>query len=184
MAGYDSQYYANRIQTPTPGHQPIYGQVPFNWITTLVTEVAPRNLSDPGVATPILIGVASKSGAIIESHWVASMAGSTTTGGGGYNSGGTTTTDYGYGTAADPTFIHVYTRREPDDKIFYLFSINLFTGSGQGQSRYSAGKMGFQILPDPQVAWRLEPGQEVYVALSRPVAAPGMNILIHGMHYS
>ena len=180
MTEYNRKYYTDRIQTPTPGHQPIYGQVPFNWLTNLDTQVAPFNLKDPGVASPLLIGVASKSGAIIESYWVGSLA-NRSPGSGGYG-GSPGTLDYGYGTAADPTLIHIYTRREPDDFIYYLFSINLFTASSG--TRYASGRMGFPILPQPELAWRLEPSQEIYVALSRPVAAPGLNMLIHGMHYS
>lgn len=178
MTEYNRKYYTDRIQTPTPGHQPIYGQVPLNWIANLSTQVAPRNLKDPGVASPLLIGVASKSGAVIESYWVGSLASRSASG--GY--GGTSAVDYGYGTAADPAEIRIYTRREPDDAVYYLFSINLFTTSAGG--RYATGRMGFPILPQPEFAWRLEPGQEIYVALSRPIAAPGINMLIHGMHYS
>jgi hypothetical protein len=183
MTEYNRKYYSDRIQTPTPGHQPIYGQVPFNWITNLEKQVAPRNLKDPGTASPLLIGVASKSGAIIESYWVGSLAERTTSGGGGYGGGGANSSvDYGYGTEADPTYIHIYTRREPDDAVYFLFSINLFAASFG--TRYATGRMGFPILPQPEQAWRLEPGQEIYVALSKPVAAPGMNMIILGMHYS
>lgn len=182
MTEYNRKYYTDRIQTPTPGHQPIYGQVPFNWITNLETQVAPRNLKAPGVASPLLIGVASKSGAIIESYWAGSLASRVVSGGGGYGGGSTSTLDYGYGTADDPTEIHIYTRREPDDAVYWLFSVNLFTASFG--SRYANGRMGFPILPQPEIAWRLEPAQEIYVALSKPIAAPGINMLIHGMHYS
>jgi hypothetical protein len=178
MTEYNRKYYSDRIQTPTPGHQPIYGQVPFNWIANLKDQVAPLDLRNPGTASPLLIGVASKSGAIIENWWSASL-GKTTTGG-GY--GGGSTTDWGVGTAADPTYVHIYTRREPDDAIYYIVSQALNSPVYDG--RYAGGRLGFPILPNPEIAWRLEPGQEIYVALSRPVPAGGINFMLHGMHYS
>jgi hypothetical protein len=182
MTEYNRKYYSDRIQTPTPGHQPIYGQVPFNWIANLEKQVAPRNLKDPGVASPLLIGVASKSGAIIESYWIASLAERTANSGGGYNEGPNSNVDYGFGTETDPVYMNVYTRREPDDAIYFVVGLNLFSASGGG--RYNIGRLGFPILPQPETAWRLEPGQEIYVALSRPIAAPGLNAMILGMHYS
>ena len=197
MTEYNRQdaYRTDRIQTPTPGHQPIYIQVPLNWLANLDTQVAPRSLRDPGVASPLLIGTASKSGAVLESFWIAGINPITTGGGGGGSGGGGTTstiTGWGFGTAADPLLIHMYTRRVPDEIIYFLFSINVFAvtafgnnGIGTGiPGQSGGGRVGFSILPNPEQAWRLEPGQELFVALNKPVPSPGLNILFHGGHYS
>ena len=182
MSEYNRQFYTDRIQTPTPGHQPIYTQVPFNWIANLSTQVAPRNLKDPGVASPVLIGVASKSGAVIESFFASSL-GSVPGIGNPYGGGGATTSEpTPFGTSADPIYVRIYTRREPDDEIYFITRINLFLASTV--PGIAAGRYGHSILPNPESAWRLEPGQEVYVALSRPVTAPGLNFFFLGGHYS
>ena len=183
MSEYNRQFYTDRIQTPTPGHQPIYTQVPFNWIANLSTQVAPRNLKAPGVASPLLIGVASKSGAIIEAFWAASL-GSVSGGisnpyGGG---GATTTVPEPFGTGPNPLFVRLYTRREPDDEIYFLAAINLTAATAA--PGLAAGRFGHCILPQPEIAWRLEPGQEVYVALSQPMPGPGLNLVLFGGHYS
>lgn len=192
MTEYNRQNYTDRIQTPTPGHQPIYIQVPLNWIANLDTQVAPRSLRDPGVASPLLIGTASKSGAIIESFWVTGINPTTTGGGGGGSGGGGTTptiTGWGFGTAADPLLIHIYTRRQPDEIVYFLSSINVLGSAlaviaAGAAGQFGGGRYGFPILPNPEVAWRLEPGQEVFVALSKPIPAPGLNFFMFGGHYS
>ena len=180
MPEYNRQFYTDRIQTPTPGHQPIYIQVPLNWMTNLSTQVAPRNLKAPGVATPLLIGVASKSGAIIESFFASSLG--TAPGVGSPYGGGGTSTPAPYGTSANPLEVRVYTRREPDDEIYFYTAINLLSASAS--TAFAAGRWGQPILPQPEIAWRLEPGQEVYVALNQPFAAPGLNFFLFGGHYS
>ena len=184
MSEYNRQFYTDRIQTPTPGHQPIYTQVPFNWITNLSTQVAPRNLKDPGVASPVLIGVASKSGAIVESLCAVSLG--SVSGGisNPYSGGGTgsVTVPASFGTASSPILLRIYTRREPDDEIYFISAVDLFAASaapGRISIRY-----GYPILPQSESAWRLEPGQEVYVALSQPMPAPGLNLVLFGGHYS
>ena len=182
MSEYNRQYYTDRIQTPTPGHQPIYMQVPFNWMTNLSTQVAPRNLKNPGVASPLLIGVASKSGSVIESFWAASLGVAPGIGNPYGGGGGSTSTPAPFGTADSPIDVRVYTRREPDDEIHFVNRISLFFSTVA--PGLASGRYGHGILPQPEVAWRLEPGQEVYVALSQPMAAPGLNFFLFGGHYS
>ena len=182
MSEYNRQFYTDRIQTPTPGHQPIYMQVPFNWMTNLSTQVAPRDLKAPGVASPLLIGVASKSGAVIESFWASSLGTVPGIGNPYGGGGGTVAVPAPFGTTASPVDVRVYTRREPDDEIYFVNRLNLpsFTQS----PGLAFGRYGHIILPQPEVVWRLEPGQEVYVALSQPMPAPGLNFFFFGGHYS
>ena len=157
MNTYNRAYYGDRVMTPTPGHQPIYTQVPLNWSANLTTQVAPRDLKTPGVASPLLVGVASRSGAILESYNLAFV-----------------------GAAGAPgSFLHLYTRREPDSEISYMTRIDLNSGGAQ----HISGRFPFLILPAPEQAWRLEPSQEVYVALSVAIPA-GLNVFFLGGHYS
>ena len=182
MSEYNRQYYTDRIQTPTPGHQPIYMQVPFNWIANLSTQVAPRNLKDPGVASPVLIGVASKSGAVIESFTATSLGSAPGISNPYGSGGGTISVPAPFGTASSPVVVRIYTRREPDDEIYFIHRFDLFAETRLPGLAY--GKFGYPILPQPELAWRLEPGQEVYVALSQPMPAPGLNLVLFGGHYS
>lgn len=182
MPDYNTPGYSDRIQTPTPGHQPIYGQVPLNPVVNLTTQVAPPDLLNPATTPqPVLIATASKSGAILESMLVVSVA--PVLAGGGYGGGGTTL-DWGLGTAADPVFLYFYTRREQDPNVYFLARLNLFQLSAADRGQSFTARFGFLILPKDETAWRLEPSQEVYVALSKPVRAPGVNVFLHGMHYS
>lgn len=185
MSEYNRQFYTDRIQTPTPGHQPIYMQVPFNWVANLSTQVAPRDLKAPGTASPLLIGVASKSGAVIESFTAVSLGSVPGIGiGNPYSGGGagTTSTPAPFGTAISPVQVRFYTRREPDDEIYFIHRFDLFAEAKAPGLAY--GRFGYPILPQPELAWRLEPGQEVYVALSQPMPAPGLNFFLFGGHYS
>ena len=186
MPVFDQQYYADRVQTPTPGHQPIYPQVPLNWITHLTTQVSPRNLRAPGAASPVLLGAASRSGAILESIFVASIEATSPTGGGGYGGGGlSSTADWGFGTSADPLILNIYTRREPDEDLSFFIAYDLFSAAQSGGgSYYARARFTIDILPQPEVAWRLEPSQEVYVALNKPMREPGLNVFVFGGHYS
>lgn len=180
MTEYNRTQYTDRIQTPTPGHQPIYMQVPLNWIANLTTQVTPRDLIDPGVASPLLVGVASRSGAILETLYTTGVGRETISGGGGSGGGSSTSIDWGVGNLSDPTYLNLYTRREPDERIYWVNRIPLPTI----ENRASLSRFGFPILPQPEVAWRLEPMQEIYIGLSRAVPNPGVNVFILGGHYS
>lgn len=165
----------NYIELPKPNQAPIYPYVPISWRVKLSTEVCPVYVP-PGNTEPKLIGQASASGAIIESWHIASLVTNSEGGSGGGGSDG----PFGTGTDGNGCNVRVYSKRFGSSDLDLVWA-DIPAATNQ---RHNYGKWGFPLLPSPQMGWRLEPYEEVYVGLSKAVPAPGLMVYFFGGQYS
>jgi len=170
--------YSQYIAVPKPNTQPIYPRVPLDWRCKLSTEVCSPNVLATPAIVPVFLGQASESGCIIEAFNVFSLIrnpGSSGYGGGGGGTGGL----YGLGDGSDPVIIRQYTKRFGDETLSlegeWVLKYDIPNTNWRG---------GYPILPSPQYGWRMAPYEEMYVALSKAVAPPGLNVFARGGHYS
>ena len=96
-------------------------------------------------------------------------------GGGSYGAGG----QFGVGNTADTVKILFYTKRFGDETFWHEGAWGLSYDRDNTVFRTS-----YPILPSPQSGWRLAPYEEMYVALSMAVAAPGLMVFARGGQYS
>ena len=97
---------------------------------------------------------------------------------GGYGGGAGGAGAYGLGDGTDPVILNFYTKRFGDETLWYEGSFAL------SQNFYTLTRAGYPILPSPQSGWRLAPYEEMYVALSKAVASPGLMVFARGGQYS
>ena len=98
---------------------------------------------------------------------------------GGYGGGAGTAGQYGLGDGSDPVLVNVYTKRFGDETLWFEGAITL-----NYQGINTAIRTAYPILPSPQYGWRLAPYEEMYVALSKAVASPGLMVFARGGQYS
>ena len=168
--------YSQYISVPKPNTQPIYPRVPLDWRCKLSTEVcSPNVLATPAIA-PVFLGQASESGCIIEALNITSLVRNPVSSGygGGAGAGGL----YGLGDGTNPVVILFYTKRFGDETFWHEGSVALSIGPN------ILFRPGCPILPSPQTGWRLAPYEEMYVALSKAVAPPGLHVFARGGQYS
>ena len=172
--------YSQYISIPKPNTQPIYMRVPLDWRCRLSTEVCSPNVPATPAIAPVFLGQASESGCMIEAFNITSLirnpVGTPGSGGGGIAGAGG---QYGLGDAANPVVLHFYTKRFGDETFWYEASFPMNPNNWQ-----TAFRTGYPILPNPQSGWRLAPYEEMYLALSRAVAAPGLMAFARGGQYS
>jgi hypothetical protein len=108
----------------------------------------------------------------VSSHYVAPAGGGS--GGGGANPDG----PLGLRTSGDEQWVYLYTKKFGSDDIFWIAEFML-----NPALRFQFYRWGFPILPSPQGAWRLEPGESFYVGLKYAAPAPGLLISVMGGHY-
>lgn len=167
--------------TANPSTQPIYPNNPLVWHTRLTTQV---NGFDPMANTtvnpPVLLGRASESGALLEHLSTFSTYVAPPVGGGGSGGNPPADGDFGTGTVSAPVALRFYSRRKGTTELMAILELVL-----NPATRFNAFRWAFfPIIPDPQVGLRLAAGEELYVALSKPVAAPGLVVSVRGGHYS
>ncbi len=172
--------YSQYISVPKPNTQPIYPRVPIDWRCRLSTEVCSPNVSATPAIAPVFLGQASESGCMIEAFNIISLVRNPvgTTGSGGSGSAGAGGL-YGLGNGSDPVVINFYTKRFGDETLWFegSYPLNYHIVNTLFRTLYP-------ILPDPQTGWRLAPYEEMYVALSKAVAAPGLMVFARGGQYS
>lgn len=168
--------YSQYISVPKPNTQPIYPRVPLDWRCRLSTEVCSPNVSATPAIAPVFLGQASESGCMIEAFNVTSLIRNPVSGGYGGGAGGAGA--YGLGDGTDPVILNFYTKRFGDETLWYEGSFAL------SQNFYTLTRAGYPILPSPQSGWRLAPYEEMYVALSKAVASPGLMVFARGGQYS
>jgi hypothetical protein len=139
-------------------------------------------MANTTVNPPVLIGRASESGALLEHISTNSAYTAPAAGSGGSGGGGGTAADgpFGTGTVGDPLALRFYSRRKGTTELVSILELALNPATRFNAFRWSF----FPLIPDPQVGLRLGAGEELYVALSKAVPAPGINISIRGGHYS
>lgn len=172
--------YSQYIAVPKPNTQPIYPRVPLDWRCKLSTEVCSPNVLATPTISPVFLGQASESGCMIEAFNITSLIrNSVETSGSG--SGGSVGTGgpFGLGDGTNPVLLHFYTKRFGDETFWYEASFSLNFSTPQ-----TAFRTGYPILPNPQTGWRLAPFEEMYLALSRAVSAPGLMAFARGGQYS
>jgi hypothetical protein len=171
------------IRSPAANTQPIYPREPLVWHANLTTQVVGYNPSaDPALVPPVLLGVAGDNGAILEhltiqSIYVPPAAG----GGGGSTGGGGTNADgpVGLGLATSECSLRFFSRRFGTNELQFIIETGLFFDQRLHTFRWGF----FPILPDPQVALRLAPDEELYVGVKRAVPAPGIIVSVRGGYY-
>lgn len=153
--------YANYVSTPNPNTQPIYPKIPLDWRCQVAGEVIGKNPVHPNF--PVLLGRASEAGALIECMILTPL----------YEA-----SDDGFPSDFQ---VHFYSKRFGDDRYWFVGPVTM-----NGNTRFVAGgEVGLNpLLPAPQRGWRLSPYEELYVALSRTVPLPGINVFAFGGHYS
>ena len=163
-----------------PNTQPIYPNNPLVWHTLLTTQVNGYNpMAQTTVNPPVLLGRASESGALIEHVSSFSMYVSPPPAAGGSAGIPDPNGAYGFGLASN-TFAQFYSRRQGTTELVPIIEIPFVH-----TQRFQVSRWGpFPIIPDPQVGLRLGAGEELYVALSKAVPAPGVWISVRGGHYS
>lgn len=171
--------YSQYISVPKPNTQPVYMKVPLDWRCRLSTEVCSPNVSATPAIAPVFLGQASESGCMIEAISIMSLirnpAGTGGSGGGGSAGIGGL---YGLGDGTDPVILQFYTKRFGDETFWFEAQCPL------NPSFNTLVRTGCPILPSPQTGWRLAPYEEMYLALSKAVAAPGLMAFARGGQYS
>jgi hypothetical protein len=169
------------IKSAAPNTQPIYPRTPLAWKAKLTTQATGYSPSaDPLLVPPVLLGVASDSGALLEHVSIVSTYIPPGAGGGSAGGGGVADPadgPLGLRTLGDEQSLRFYTRRFGDSDLLFEIEVNLSHSARWQVIRWG----GFPILPDPQAAWRLAPGEELYVGLRVP--APGLIVTVRGGQY-
>jgi hypothetical protein len=178
------------IRSPAPNTQPIYPREPLVWFANLTTQVTGYNPgADPALVPPVKLGNAGDNGAILEHVTMQSIyevpttggggTGGGSTGGGGTGGGNPADGDFGLGTTIAQCSLRFFSRRFGTNELQFVIEIGLFH-----DRRIQTWRWGyFPILPDPQVALRLAPNEELYVSLKRAVPAPGLIVSLRGGYY-
>lgn len=166
-----------------PNRQPIYPVENIQWVATLSTQVTGKNPSDqsvnPTLITPVLLGKASKSGAILYGVTAMALNNYTAPPGGGSGGGGSYAGIWGLGTTLDPVRLYFFTKKFGDTRFNMKGFLPLNAELEQQTYRWP-----YPILPAGQTAWLLEPEEELYVSVSKAIPTPGINVFIDGGHYS
>ena len=173
------------IRSAAPNTQPIYPRTPLTWVARLTnqaTALDPQTTGTPPLVPPVYLGTASDSGALLEHvavmsvKWDPGSGGGVSGGGGGGGSWNPADGPVGLRASADPQRLRFYTRKQGGELLMAIeFSLN------PDNPFQSLPWGGMPILPQGQAAWRLEPGEELYVGLRYP--APGINLFVRGGHY-
>lgn len=171
--------YSTYLSVPKPNTQPIYPRVPLDWRCNLSTQVVPFDPNATGAQAPVFLGQASESGCIIESVNIISMIRNAPSQVGNSNASPTSGGEFGLGTEPNTVALNFYTKRFGDEKLWLEASV--FIPHNQVQFIV---RTGYPILPDPQKSWRLGPYEEMYLGLTKAVAAPGINVFARGGQYS
>jgi len=173
------------IRSPAANTQPIYPREPLVWHANLTTQATGYNpTADPSLVPPVLLGVAGDNGAILEHVSMTSIYTDTSGGGGGgggSGGGGGLPVDgtLGLRTPGDENSLRFYSRRFGTNELQFIIQVFLLS-----TSRIQVWRWGFfPILPDPQVALRLAPNEELYVGLTHPAPAPGLIVSVRGGYY-
>lgn len=172
----------DRIISPRANTQPIYPRVPLFWRAKLTTQaVGFSPSSDPVSASPsrlpVLLGTGGDNGAILDSYHIASVYEPPSGGGGSSGGGGTANIGpVGTGLAGNPVTIRFFSRIFGTDELVYIAELPL-----DPNARWTVSGWGYPILPQPQVAFRLAPQEELFVGLNR--AVPGVWVGFRGGYY-
>jgi hypothetical protein len=172
------------IRSPAANTQPIYPREPLVWHANLTTQVVGFNPgADPALVPPVLLGSAGDNGAILEQLTAMSIYDPATAGGGGAGSGGGggvgADGPNGLGTAVGQCALRFYSRRFGTTELQFILETPL-----NHETRFHTFRwFPFPILPDPQVALRLAPDEELYVGVKRAVPAPGIIVSVRGGYY-
>ena len=172
--------YSQYISIPKPNTQPIYPRVPLDWRCKLSTEVcSPNVLATPAIA-PVFLGQASESGCMVEAVNIVSLIRNpiVSVGSGGTGSAGPAG-QFGLGDGTEPVMVLFYTKRFGDETFWHEGGWSLLHSTPGNLFR-----MAYPILPSPQTGYRLAPYEEMYVALTKAVAAPGLMVFARGGQYS